>query len=294
MKEENRILNFKDNKIQELSFDELKTTVKEEDYNGKPIMGMYHFEYINAALLTVAAAGLKYTLDPIWAAQNMDKSRPGVSVIEKYREQYGEGDYRTFLLRRIFSRIIISDDEDETTNTAIALCYNQMGFQMAYGPNVKICQNQCILGADKFMSSYASDNKMPTPQRMIEVLGDWLKDFTKQRTQDKETILMLQETNVSEPDVLEIIGDLTSKRIRKENAKQFPREPIPPLNQSQIGKFAERWLIQKAEKNKSDFSLWDIYNFATELYKPGETDYPIIISSNYAMSQYLINRYKEN
>jgi hypothetical protein len=288
---ESKILNFKDNKIQEITLEELASTVKEEDYNGKPIMGMYHYEYITAAILAVTQAGLKHELEPIWAAQNQDKSRPGVSVIEKYRESYGEGDVRSFLLRRIFSRIIITDEQDELTNTAIALCYNQMGFQLAYGPNVRICQNQCILGANKFMSTYASEAKMPTPGRLLEVLGDWLKDFKKIRKQEKTIIEAFQGTVVPEHEILEIVGDLTTKRIRKENAKLFPREPVPPLNQSQIGKFAEKWLVKKAEMSNPRFTLWDVYNYATELYKPGETDYPILLSSNHAMSQYLIQRY---
>lgn len=290
---ENRILNFKDNKIQELTLDELRSTVKEEDYNGKPLMGMYHFEYITAALMVIQNAGLQYSLDPVWAAQNMDRSRPGVSVIEKYREQYGEGAVQSYLLRRVFTRIEIKDMEDELTSTAVALCYNQLGFQLAYGPNVKICRNLAILGADKFMTTYASDSKMPTPHRMIEVLGDWIKDFKKIRESDRNTIDTFMGTVVPDHEMLEIVGDLTTRRIRRENAKMFPREPLPPLNQSQIGKFAERWLLKKAEGTPR-FTAWDVYNFATEMYKPGETDYPIMLSSNYSMSQYLKDRYNFN
>ena len=289
-----KTINFKDNKIQVLTLDELKSTVKEEDYNGKPLMGMYHWEFIEKAHEVVTDAGLKSELDFVWAAQNQDKSRPGVSVIEKYRETYGENAVQSYLLRRIFSRIIVHDEEDELTNTAIALNFNQQGFQLAFGPNVKICQNQCILGSDKFMSTYSNDNKMPSPHRMLEVLGDWTKDFTKIRKKEKETIKTLQETMMQDTEVLEVIGDMTAKRIRKENAKSFPREPLNPLNQSQIGKLTLNYLTKKAEVPNQIFSAWDIYNLATELYKPGETDFPLILSNNHVMSQYLMNRYNLN
>jgi hypothetical protein len=287
---ETKVLDFKNNKIQELTIDDLKSTVKEEDYNGKPLMGMYHWQFIELAMEQIKSAGLNYKLEPIWAAQNLDKARPEAIVIEKYREEYGEGDVRSFLLRRILTRVVITDLEDEFTSTAIALSFNQLGFQLAYGPNVKICQNLAILGSDKFMSTYASDNKMPNPGRMIEVLGEWLGKFKEIRKQEKETILKMNDIIVPDTEVMEIIGDMTTRRIKRENPK-FPKEPLNPLNQSQIGQFATSYLTERASNPQKIFNVWDIYNIATELYKPGSTDLPILLSSNYAMSQYLMERY---
>lgn len=295
--QQERHLNFKDNKIQQLTLDELKLTVKEDDYNNKPIMGMYHWEFIEKATDVIENAGLKYELEPIWAAQNQDKARPGVSVIDRMREEYGDHSLRSYLLRRLFSRIIISDMEDELSNTAVALSYNQMGFQLAYGPNVKICQNLSILGADKFMTTYANENKMPNPARMLEVLGDWLKNFKNIRKEEMNTIMNMQAIPVEEREVMEIVGDLTMRRLKKDNNKLFDKEPVPPLNQSQIAKFTMAYLTDNKNQRRDDnisYSVWDIYNFATELYKPGDTDFPNLLTSNYAMGQYLKQKFSIN
>ncbi len=289
-----RTLNYKDNQIQELNLEELKTTVKEEGYDGKPVMGMYHFDFIERAMEAVDKAKLKSTLDPIYSAQNRDKTRPGVTVIEKQREEFGEGSLQSFLMRRIFARIIISNLENDFTNTAVALSYNQMGFQLAFGPNVKICKNQCIMGVDKFMSTYSHDNKMPTPERMIEVLGEWLGNFKEIREKELETILSLQTTIIPHHEVMELVGDMTAKRIRRENSKEFPKEIINPLNQSQIGTFTKSYMLEKQKEFDKNFSAWDIYNFATQLYKPGLTDFPLLLSNNSAMSEYLMSRYNLN
>jgi hypothetical protein len=99
---------------------------------------------------------------------------------------------------------------------------------------------------------------------------------------------------MQDAEILEVIGDMTARRIRKENAKDFPREPLNPLNQSQIGKLTLMYLTKKAEVPNQIFSAWDVYNFANELFKPGETDFPLILSSNHAMSQYLMERYQLN
>jgi len=294
METETKLLNFKDKKIQVISLNQLKSTVKEEDYNGKPLMGMYHYEFIERAVEVIDNSGLEYNIESIWAAQNQDKSRPGVSVIEKYREDYGENSIESFLMRRIFSKIIITSLGDQMTNTSIALSYNQLGFQLAYGPNVLMCENQCILGADKFMSTYAHENKMPNPGRMLEVLSDWLSNFKEIRENEQRIIKELSDVVVSENEAHEMIGEMIVKRVRKENGKLYPKEPANPLNQSQIGKFTQSWMFDRAENPEKILSAWDMYNFATELYKPGTTDMPLILSSNSAMSQYLMDRYNLN
>src|SRR3989337_295283 len=90
--EPKKLLNFKDNKIQRLTLAELESTVKEDDYNNKPIMSMYHYDYVQKTIDEVQKLGLQFNLEELWAAQNLDKSRPGVSVIESVRDQFGEGD----------------------------------------------------------------------------------------------------------------------------------------------------------------------------------------------------------
>jgi len=292
---EPRILDFKEKAVQTLSLNELKSTVKEEDYNQNPLMGMFHYDYIEKAAEAVDKAGLNFEIDTIFAAQNRDKSRPGVSVIEKYRDEHGDGSVQSYLMRRIFARIIITTLEDDFTSTAIALSYNQLGFQLAFGPNVKICQNQSIMGADKFMSTYQHENKMPTPERMIEVLGEWLGNFEEIRKKEIETIHSFEGVAVTHTDVLEMVGDLTAKRIRRDNSKEFPStEGIPPLNQSQIGSLTKNYMLEKQENLDRVFNAWDMYNFATNLYKPGSTDFSLLLSSNAAMSQYLMNKFNLN
>jgi len=290
---ETRILNFKDNEIEPLTLEELESSVGEESYSGKPLMGMYHYEFIKAVMDQVNKAGCEGQITQIFAAQNRDKTRPGATVIPDKRELYGDGDVRSFILRRIFGEINITSLEDDQTSTAIGLSYNQLGFQLAFGPRVKVCKNLSILGADRFMSTYASQNNMPNPQRMIEVLSDWLHNFEEERARDVKIMDGLQNQIVPHNQVLEIIGDLTSMRIKRENNK-FPKQALPPLNQGQIGKFATRYLVEKATNESKEFSAWELYNFATEMYRPGQTDMPIILSSNYAMSQYLMNRYNLN
>ena len=60
-----------------------------------------------------------------------------------------------------------------------------------------------------------------------------------------------------------------------------------PLNQGQISVFTEDLLKLNLEKGK--ITLWDIYNVATELYKPGRTDIPAMIPQNGALAELLLS-----
>lgn len=53
-----------------------------------------------------------------------------------------------------------------------------------------------------------------------------------------------------------------------------------PLNQSQISAFTED--VLKLACEKAQLTAWDIYNVATEIYKPERSDFPTIIPQNVA------------
>ena len=61
-----------------------------------------------------------------------------------------------------------------------------------------------------------------------------------------------------------------------------------PLNQSQISIFTEE--VLKLVREKGQITAWDLYNVATEIYKPGRTDFPALIPQNGAMAELLLSR----
>ena len=61
-----------------------------------------------------------------------------------------------------------------------------------------------------------------------------------------------------------------------------------PLNQSQISIFTEE--VLKLVREKGQVTAWDLYNVATEIYKPGRTDFPALIPQNGAMAELLFSR----
>ena len=48
--------------------------------------------------------------------------------------------------------------------------------------------------------------------------------------------------------------------------------------------------VLKLVREKGQVTAWDLYNVATEIYKPGRTDFPALIPQNGAMAELLLSR----
>ena len=81
------------------------------------------------------------------------------------------------------------------------------------------------------------------------------------------------------------IGLLTALRVSHDSSDRNLSSSVEtyPLNQSQISIFTEE--VLKLVREKGQITAWDLYNVATEIYKPGRTDFPALIPQNGAMAE---------
>ena len=89
------------------------------------------------------------------------------------------------------------------------------------------------------------------------------------------------------------IGLLTALRVSHDSSDRNLSSTVEtyPLNQSQISVFTEE--VLKLAMSKGQITAWDLYNVATEIYKPGKTDFPALIPQNGAMAELLLSRLSE-
>ena len=155
------------------------------------------------------------------------------------------------------------------------VAFHQDGIQAAIGPCVKICHNQCILSPERSVSNYGRE-KVSTEQ-LFERVDEWLRDFDVHMSEDRERIARLKARLLT---TLRVSHDSTDKRLSSQVETY-------PLNQSQISAFTEDLL--KLSLEKPQLTAWDVYNVATEIYKPGRTDIPAMIPQNSALAELLLS-----
>lgn len=280
--------NFSVNNIETMSLDTLRRTHKENDIYGQPVKGIYHYEVIQRMADLCEKHNLNYEVEEIFAAQNKNKNQPGVVVLPQVEREFGVQAVEAHILRRIYTTIRINDWETDELTTTLVVAFHQDGIQVAIGPCVKICHNQCILSPERSVANYGRDKV--TTEELFDRVDEWLSNLHTNMTEDRERIKRLKSTVVSPTELYAFIGLLTAIRVSHDSADKRLSSQVDtyPLNQGQISVFTEDLLKLNLEKGK--ITLWDIYNVATELYKPGRTDIPAMIPQNGALAELLLSQ----
>lgn len=277
-------LNFIENKVQTLSLDDLKRTHRENDVCGRPLKGIYHYELIDNVANILLDNGLKMQIDEIFAAQNKDRNQAGVVILPQVEAELGKNAIEAHVLRRVFSNIRITDFDDDEYTTNMAIAFHQNGIQIAFGSMVKICHNQCILGASEVLSNYGN-NKMSI-EDMFNTIKIWAQNIEGKVIPERRQYEKMKSQIIPPAQILQMIGELQCIRIAHDTGDlRIRKQGDYPMNNTQLNKFTEALMIKSVEQNDT-VSLWDIYNAATEMYKADRMEIPNILPQNVAMMDY--------
>lgn len=282
---------FQKNGIEVMNFETLQRTYKENDIYNNPVQGIYHYQVIRRMMNICEKYNLDYEVEEIFAAQNRNKTQPGVSILPQVEQIHGEKAVEAHILRRIFATIRIKNWETDELTTTLVVAYHQDGIQAAIGPCVKICHNQCILSPQRSICNYGK--KKVTTDALFETVDGWLTNFKVNMNEDIARIQRLKRRIVPMEEIYLYIGLLTALRVSHDSSDRNLSSTVEtyPLNQSQISIFTEE--VLKLAMSKGQITAWDLYNIATAIYKPGKTDFPALIPQNGAMAELLLSRLSE-
>ena len=282
---------FQKNGIEVMNFETLQRTYKENDIYNNPVQGIYHYQVIRRMMDICEKHSLNYEVEEIFAAQNRNKTQPGVSILPQVEQTHGEKAVEAHILRRIFTTIRIKDWETDELTTTLVVAYHQDGVQAAIGPCVKICHNQCILSPERSVCNYGK--KKVTTEELFDTVDGWMANFEVNMNEDIERIQRLKRRVIPLEEIYMYIGLLTALRVSHDSADKNLSSTVEtyPLNQGQISVFTEE--VLKLVMTKGQITAWDLYNVATEIYKPGKTDFPALIPQNGAMAELLLSRLPE-
>ena len=249
---------FQNNGIEVMNLETLQRTYKENDIYGKPVQGIYHYQVLQRMTDICEKYNLDYEVEEIFAAQNRNKTQPGVSILPQVEQTHGEKAVEAHILRRIFATIRIKDWETDELTTTLVVAYHQDGIQAAIGPCVKICHNQCILSPERSVCNYGK-NKVTT-EGVFETVDGWLANFEVNMNEDIGRIQRMKRRIISLEEVYMYIGLLTALRVSHDSSDRNLSSSVEtyPLNQGQISVFTEEVLKLIAEKGQ--ITAWDLYN----------------------------------
>ena len=152
-------------------------------------------------------------------------------------------------------------------------------------------RTQGPLSPERSVANYGKDKV--TTEELFGKVDDWMQNFERNMDADRSRIQRLKEKVLTPGELYMIIGMLTALRVSHDSADKRLASQVDtyPLNQGQISVFTEELL--KLSLEQPHITAWDVYNVATEIYKPGKTDFPAMIPQNGAMADFLLS-YNQN
>lgn len=292
-----RFISFEEARVQPLTLEMLERTQLEKDVYGNPLKGVYHFELVRRIVEMCNTHGYNVEIYDMFAAQNKERTAPGVVIIPEAEAKYGEKALEAHLLRRVFTNIRLTDFDDEENTTNLAVSFHQQGIEVGFGNMVKICHNQCMLGAEQYAATYNQRGKGRrgageeiTVDNLFAIVETWLTNARQIVIDEREIIAQMKQITLTAAEVLEVVGILTTKRVQADTLNKAIRMAEGyPLNQSQLNKYVEILLCKQLKK--PHLTVWDLYDSATELYKPMTMEQPNILPQNVAMANFLTEKF---
>ena len=290
IRNENQFFDFDKCKVQVLTLDQLKRTNRENRGDDRSCPhGIYHFALIQQVLDMCNEHGYEAEVYDLFATNNRDKQTPGVSLYPELEQRFGERAVEAHTLRRVYANIRLRNFDTEELTTNLAISYTQKGIQVGFGRNVKICHNQCMLGAGRFVSDYSARANMQKENLagIMRTVGGWLSDAEHLVISDDETIERMKNVVLTAEQLYTILGMLMTIRVQNDtNIKSVRRSGnVYPLNQAQLTKFTESLLVRQKEEGR--ITAWSFYNCATDLYKPATAETNLILPQNLSMMEFM-------
>lgn len=286
-------LNTKSEKVIPLDFETLRATQPENDVEGKPIGGLRHWDIIADIMNVCEDYGYETNIRDMWAANNRDSFRPGISLLPEMVVQYGETAPQSHIIRRVYTTITLGDNRKGEYCTAIAIAFQQMGVQIAIGPNVHICHNQSVLSADDMISNFGpkkirrnnsdfSESPQPFYRKRLDT---WMENLLAASDGWNDFIKEMRTTILSRYDINQWLGELYSRRITNDlDDKEIPK-PYAPFTHSQLNRFSEG--IIESYFRTGEMDAWKFANHGTNIFKPKSADMPTILPSNAALFDFI-------
>lgn len=274
---------FIHNKVVGITLEELGNTISEKYPDGTPVGGIFHYQLIGNLMSWLGQAGYEPEITDMFAANNKDKWRPGVTCDPAKAEQYGDYDPRAYMLRRVYCNILLRQHNDSHETSCCAVSYSQRGISVAFGVHVKYCRNLSLLGAERVFSNCSLGIKMQETslQTKTDKCLEEINAYIMTEKNMHENILAefqeMRDTFFSDRDMQILLEMLVRMRVCHDCRDSLIHQPEEyALNATQINAACERYFIEKAKKAKR-LTYWDVLQIFNQDLKPERADFPTII-----------------
>ncbi len=284
-------VDFGNLKVVPIDMTDLELSIKEKWLDGTPVGGITHHNLMSFILNTFFTV-CEPRISSMYAVNNRDKVRPGVTQDAAMAEKLGVDSAQSMIFRRVHAVIYLSNHEE--TVTSVAVSWHQLGFTLGIGPNVRVCENGCILDAEHIVSSYTlpyknlKDRKLPL-ETIKDTVEGWAKEFHAIDDGGQAFMEKLKGVVLEPKEMMFLFGKLAFDRVASDlGSTIIENPPFAALNQSQLNVAMSQYGVEhfgRTSNNLKSISAWEALNYFNYPLKPVNCDVPLILPQQYAVTK---------
>ena len=191
-----------------------------------------------------------------------------------------------WMFDKVLACIQIPNVGSDLANARIGFGFNEDGIQIAFGMHVHVCQNFNILGG-QIMNTYKFNGKEAIAWELIEFkLKEWIGSLDQKFALEMSLMKRLQEARISDPAVIDrTIGGLYRHAIDQ----AYGSKKTAPFDTAGMSNFVQN--VLKSPIGPID-NVWQLYNYGTQILKPGIVDIAEIQNSSSMFADYLFDEFE--
>ena len=268
---------FTDNEltVETIELEDLKRTVKAKDQKGiSKKLPIEHFEVFDRVLESMQS--LNITPGNIFAMGGRYAKR--MTIVEELKGIPNVTE--AYWLQKIVGELIIHDYADSESIAKIGIKYTPEGVALAYGQEVRICQNFSILGA----TNYIDLSKIGL-DKALQITKAWAQLHAEKREFEVATFRKMKEIALNEFDVDRAIGKLHKAAV---NQAYLNKSEKAPFTIHQMTNFTKG--MMSADQNDLN-TLWGFYNAGTAIMRPSQNEFSTVLEQNVNWADFLLSEY---
>lgn len=235
-------------------------------------------------------SGLQFSLDKMFAKNNLINKTRGIEIdndsLEQYptiTEQNGNVLYdpRSLRFNRVAGSFKIDSLATDKSYGMIGFAATHRGYELAIGTEVRVCSNMCIMRSDHRISTFGNA-KVGDVNAMMKKLSEWTNNYDEIHQQNEEQIALMQSLDIDENYVRKTFGKLYELNHTKNEDMIIGANTLSKTQGYYVRNYYEK-------ENARIQNLWDLYNAFTYNLKFENTDFINIFEQNQNVCEFLLN-----
>jgi hypothetical protein len=275
--------------VAELPYEMLKQSKMILNPKGEPLKSrpVQSWDLICDVEENIRKSGLKYEMAPIY----VQKSGSHQVVTREEKGMFTESNtpIDRWLFDKLITEIKLPDFSNVDGTSTIAISFNDRGIQIAWGFNVRICSNLSIFSGNNSIRTYGDDKRNYSD--VLLNLNNYLSKAEELARMDMRIMDRMKEIKLSGKKALnEVIGTLYRSAVRQSYVDSKEQAPFNITTMSKLTQNIEN----NYQKLREDSSVWNLYNFGTDMIKPANVDITNIVDNNRSWGEFMVNHFGIN